>query len=107
MAMEPTRFYTISLPQANANNAPAVITTATSVPLRVLVRNRGPVPCFIAGSSSDLQVAGGAVSAVYTIPSGLTDTFVIAPRQTLYAAGVGAGGEICVSVSEAYPAEAT
>ncbi len=104
-AMQETRFYTITVPASNSNVAPAVVTTATDRPIRVLMRNTGPVPVFVAGSSSDLQVAGGAVSAVYRLPPGLSDTFVIAPKQTLYVAGVGVGSEVCVSVSEAYPTE--
>lgn len=101
--MVETSFYTISVPQANVNNAPAVVATSGSVPLRVLMRNTGPVQVFVAGSSTDLQVSGGAVSAVYRLPAGQTDVFVLGPRQTIYVGGVGAGGEICVSVSEAFP----
>ncbi len=98
-----TQFYTISVPQANANVAPAVVTTAASAPIRVLMRNTGPVPVFVAKASTDLQVAGGAVSAVYRLPAGQVDVFIIAPRQTIYVGGVGAGAEICVSISEAFP----
>lgn len=70
--------------------------------LRVLIRNTGQSDVFL-GFTTAAVVGNPGTQATYRLPAGQADAFVIAPRQTIYATSVGAGGRVSFSVSQALP----
>jgi hypothetical protein len=102
--MQLTSFQTFSPPAAVTGQDAQPIARGTAVPVRVLVRNAGANLIFLSGTAEDtIGSDGNPSSATYRLPAASTDVFVLAPGQTLYAAGAGVGGTICVAVSEAIP----
>ncbi|UCC72086.1 MAG: hypothetical protein JSV86_17210 [Gemmatimonadota bacterium] len=102
--MQLTSFQTFNPPAAAQGAIPQPIARGTSVPVRALVRNAGATLIFLGGTAEDVVGADGVPSsATYRLPAGATDVFVLAPEQTLFAIGAGAGATIGVSVSEAIP----
>lgn len=99
--MNKSTLNTFVVPAIGAGD-PAMITQASKVPLRVVVRNIGPVALLIAHTDNELSKIA-SVTGVFLIPPGLEDTFVLAPDQGLYAAATGVGGRMCVAISEAWP----
>ena len=85
-------------PDAN----PTTLARATTVPLRVLVNNAGPVTIFVAGEVTSL--APVPTVATYRIAAGEQHVFVLAPKQGLYGVAAGTGGLMSVAISEAWPA---
>lgn len=83
----------------NANST--TLAKAADVPLRVLVSNVGAVVIFLAKSASD--VAPRPTTASFRLFPSQDKVFVLAPGQALYAIGVGLGGQLSVSTSEALP----
>lgn len=70
--------------------------------MRALVRNVGGNLVYIAHANGDLSQIN-SLGAVYQLPAGQADVFVLAPRQTLFAASNGGGGQVSVALSEAIP----
>lgn len=104
--MQDSRFETFTIGPFGTNAVPNTVAHAADVPMRVVVKNVGPVPIFLGTASAD--VAGdtnGPTTNTYQLPVGDTDTFVIAPRQRLYASASAVGGIVCVALSEAIPVE--
>lgn len=102
--MQDTVFQTFTTPAASVALAkPLVIARGTNVPVRVLVKNIGAVPIFVAGADQDVVTAEGPSSKTYQIDALASDVFVLAAEQSLYAVGAVAGGKVSVSVSEALP----
>jgi hypothetical protein len=101
--MRPTRFYQVNIPDYVAGASLPAIAKATSVPVRVQVRNAGPVSVYLSDATGDLVAPGGPSGNIYELPTGERDVFVIAPGQTMYAVAAGAGGFLFVSVSDARP----
>jgi hypothetical protein len=100
--MQPTKLATISVNAVGAKN-PTPIAQAATVPMRVLVRNVGAALIFIATDSGDVDPKNGPSTGTYRLPPGATDTFVLTPKQNLYALAAGAGGLASVALSEALP----
>ena len=100
--MQDTNFNTITVPSVGTTN-PAIIMNAGNVPLRLLVRNIGPVLLFLAGDTESLVSPGGPSTGVYRLPTGTADVFVVAPKQSVYAVSAGVGGLVSVASSEALP----
>lgn len=101
--MKPTMFNTIVLPGAGANTRPICIAKATTVPIRVVVDNLSAVTVLLGGTSGDVYAGSGPGTAVYRLSHDEVRTFVLAPKQSLFAAGAGAMANISVAISEAYP----
>ena len=101
--MQSSHVRTIPVPAGGAGATPTAAAFAAKVPIRVSVRNVGGAVLVFGYSSSDVVGEGGPTSSVYRLPLGASEIFVLAPKQTLYAVGVGAGGVVSVSVSEAIP----
>lgn len=99
--MQPSQLNTISLPTVGAPN-PGLAAKAAQVPLRVLVRNSGPILVLLAHDQGTLQNTPVSANA-FPLPPDKDYTFVLVPGQALYAAGFGAGGQIAVAISEAIP----
>jgi hypothetical protein len=94
---------TVSVPIAGSTN-PATLYLAADKPMRMLVRNTGPNLVFLSFESSTLvnnEVAG--VAGTYQLPPLMSDTFVLAPKQGMYAVGFGGGSQVSMAVSEAIP----
>lgn len=96
-----TDFGSLSYP---TSVTPALIAQAgPKFQMRVLAQNTGPVTIFFATSSAALQSVGLAASAnAFLLLPGATTTFVLAPKQKLYAATAAPGGFMAMSTSEIY-----
>lgn len=99
--MKESRVGTYQLQAIGSRNT-ATLATAADVPLRVVVRNIGSVSMVIAHTSNALAKVGAATD-VYLLPPDRDATFVLAPGQGLFAAGIGLNGRACIAVSEAIP----
>jgi hypothetical protein len=100
--MKPSNMNTISIP-AVGTTTPGIVATAAEAPLRILVRNVGPVLCFLSHQTENLANPGGPSTGVYRLPAADEDIFVLSPAQSIYSVGAGIGGILAVAVSEAFP----
>lgn len=71
--------------------------------VRVFVSNVGAAPLVLGFQPNAVVGAGLALGGNFRLPTGREVTLILQPRQTLYAAGVGAGGRISFTVSVALP----
>lgn len=103
--MDLTSFKTLSVPgAATSQTEPLVIARGATVPVRVLVRNVGSVPLFIAGADQDAVNEQGPTMKTFRLSPGSADAvFVLKDRQKMYCVGSTPGGEISVSISDALP----
>ena len=99
--MQPSIVQTLTIPVIGNNN-PSRLWQAGGIPARVLIRNTGGNPVLLAHDSADLAQLN-STGATYTLPPGQSDVIVLAPRQSLFAAAFGGGGQASVAVSEAIP----
>lgn len=95
--MQPSFFRTILVPASPTTN-PARLANATGVPLRVVLVSTGSVA--YAYSITDLTPD---VSSEAFQDSGNILIVILAPKQTIYAVGVGGSTNVSVAASEAYP----
>ena len=102
--MKKSHMNTITVP-AVGTTTPGIVATAAGAPLRVLIRNVGPVLVFLAHETENLANPGGPSTGVYRLPAADSDTFVLAPHQSVYAVSAGVGGLLTIAGSEAYPVE--
>jgi len=100
--MRPSNMNTITVP-AVGTTTPGTVAKAAGAPLRVLVRNVGPVLCFLAHETESLANPGGPSTGVYRLPAAGDDVFVLAPDQSMYAVAAGVGGLLTIATSEAFP----
>lgn len=100
--MQPSRVGTVTVP-AIATNQPTGFVAAGNVPLRVAVKNVGGVVLRIAFESASLGSSGADTIDHYQLIVGEKETFILAPRQTIYVAAVGGGGQLTYTASEALP----
>ncbi len=104
-AMQPSRVNTVTIPAIGSNATQAGVPplfVANTKPMRVLVRNVGATLIFLAHSPNEVQNTP-ATSGVFQLPTGVSEAFVLAPRQGLYAVAQGAGGSVSYAASEAVP----
>lgn len=99
--MRPSRVGIFQLQTVGADNV-ALLVTAAAIPMRVVVNNIGVNSILIAHTSNALQKVGAATDT-YLLQAGQNATFVLAPEQGLFAAGIGAVGRACIAASEAIP----
>lgn len=71
-------------------------------PMRIMVRNVGGNLVYIAHDSADVSQVN-STGGVYQLPPGASDVFVVAPRQSLFAAANGGAGAVSIAASEAIP----
>ena len=100
--MKPSHMNTITVPPVGSTT-PGIVATASGAPLRVLVRNVGPVLVFLAHETENLANPGGPSTGVYRLPAADVDIFVLAPGQSVYAVSAGIGGLLTIAGSEAFP----
>lgn len=96
-----SQLFTVTLPNGEATTVPARLFTATNAPFRVVVRNNSDVSTIAVGHNPDDFMK--PYSATYRIPPLQSETFVLAPRQTIYGMGLATSGEVSVAASEAIP----
>lgn len=93
---------TITVPSVGTTT-PGIVATAAHTPLRVLIRNAGPVLIFLAHETENLANPGGPSTGVYRLAAGDNDVFVLAPQQSIFAVAAGVNGLLTVATSEAFP----
>lgn len=98
--MQNTNFETYTV-QPVGSQSPTTLAKAATKPLRILASNVGPVVIFISLTTTDLFPL--PTTASYRVFPGEVQSFVLAPKQGLYAVGVAVGGLMSVSASEALP----
>lgn len=100
--MRDSLFNTVAVPIQGSKN-PATLYKADVNPLRIVVRNVGPGVLFLAFNSTDLSDVSSGLAATFQLPAGLSEVFVLAPKQGIYATSLGGNGLASLSVSEAFP----
>jgi len=104
--MNATKFTRVTLPVLALTPGERVSSIASApkgVAVRVLIRNNSGVLAFLSTASEMLIGADAPGSDVYELPPLASDVIILAPGQSLYAAGNGAGGMLSMSISEALP----
>jgi hypothetical protein len=100
-----SKISTVQVPASGSEN-PAQIYVADKIPMRVVIRNTGGTPVYIAHEPEALTAAGtGGVQATFQLPVDKSETFVLAPKQGIYVAAFGGGGQVSYAVSEAIPTQ--
>jgi hypothetical protein len=99
--MKKTRLYQIQIPDFLPGGDAPEVARGWDVPVRVQIRNSGPVEIFISDTLSDLTSPEGPSGAIYRLPPGERDVIVIAPQQQIYGLGAGPGGFLSIALSEA------
>jgi len=84
-----------------ANGVGPFYTAPSTVAMRVLVRNLGGTVIFLAFESSAVNGVT-ATSQRFELPAGLSEVFILQPRQSIFAVGLGPG-RLCYTASEALP----
>jgi hypothetical protein len=100
--MQASRVGTVSVP-AIATNNPSGFVSASKRPMRVACKNIGGITLRLSFESASLGSAGADTVDHYQLVVGANETFIVAPGQTLYVAGLGGGGILTYTSSEAYP----
>jgi hypothetical protein len=70
--------------------------------MRVMVQNVGGNLVYLAHDSADLSQVN-STGGVFQLPSGGQAVFVLAPKQSLFAAANGGAGSVSIAASEAIP----
>lgn len=96
-------FQTIQTPATGTPNA-ATIAKAGTVPLRVYIANIGAAIVSLSFASENLATVASTTSC-FRLAVSRDVTVVVAPKQTLFAASLGAPGVVSTAVSEALPVE--
>jgi hypothetical protein len=99
--VRPSKLQTLSVPVVGSRS-PALLIQAGEAPMRVVVRNIGGVAVFIAHEQTGLAQIGNQADQ-FQLPAGQSEVFVLAPKQSLSAAGSGGGGQVSIAASEAVP----
>lgn len=100
--MKPSRVGTVAAPAVATNN-PVGFVNAAEVPLRVAVHNIGGITLRFSYESGSLGSTTADGVDHYQLVVGAQQTFIVAPRQTLYAVGLGGGGFFTYTANEALP----
>lgn len=95
----------VTLMTTPATNVGPFAAASDSEVTRIFIRNTGAVLALISYASSPLNgaISANSTSDRFPLSVGQEMVFIAAPRQALYAIGVGAGGELAYHVSPALP----
>jgi hypothetical protein len=104
MMMQST-FQTIQTPATGTPNS-STLAKAGTVPLRVYVDNIGAAIVALSFASENLATIAASTSC-FRLAVTRNVTVVLAPKQTLFGASLGAPGLVSIAVSEALPVETT
>lgn len=100
-----SRVGTVVLMSTPATNVGPFYVAPDSLEIRLAIRNTGTVGVLLAYESSALNgslVANGS-SDRFPLDPDAEFVFVVAPRQQVYAIGIGAGGQLSFHASPALP----
>ncbi len=102
-------FLTLTLPNVEGgvgNGKTAIIAQAGREWMRVMVRNVSALGagCRLADNTTSLQTFPDN-SFVYILPAGLSDVFVLAPGQQLFASSASEAATISIHISRALPSD--
>ncbi len=100
--MNPSQLNSLGLPLAGTPN-PATLTKAADKPLRVVVRNVGPITVMLAHDVGTLS-NGPVFANAYQLTPDRETVLILAAHQGLFAAGLGLGATVSIAISEAIPA---
>jgi hypothetical protein len=92
----------VTVPAVPASNVGPFYSAPSTVAMRVLVRNLSGATIFLAFDSSDIN-GTLLTSKRFELPAGLSEVFILQPRQSIFAVTLGAGGRLCYTASEALP----
>lgn len=102
--MQNARAQTVIVQTAAPNASPTVLHTASTVPVRVIVENIGPLTVFLGYAHQDVISSDGLPStACYRLLPNRERIFVLTPKQALLACSVGGLGLATVNASDAIP----
>lgn len=101
MSAQPSQLNSVTVSQVGSTN-PSTIAKAAHTPLRVALVNIGPVTVLLAHDDGTL-INTPVFANSYQLAPGREVVIVLIPKQGLYAAGAGVGGQISVAISEAIP----
>jgi len=104
VAMKPTAFRTYVLQAIGGPNSSVTIVGGDVMAQRVVLSNNTGGIAFVSAEAAELTGAGGLVPAnAFPILVGVPVSFVVAPGQTVRAAGSAQGIRLSVSVSAVMP----
>jgi len=101
MSMQPSQLNSLIVAQVGGPR-PTSVARAANAPLRIALVNVGAITIMLAHDEGTL-IAAPAFANTYQLLPGKELVVVLVPRQGLCAAGVGAGGQLSVAISEAIP----
>ena len=114
--MQKTIFNTITLPQITSAGSPegqtntaipgpTPIAAAGDLPVRILIRNvsLGVTAYLSIDDVNPLNALPLGPGPIYQLPAGVSEVFVLAPRQRILGSASGLNCQICIAVSEALP----
>lgn len=93
----------VPISTANPSTVGPVYAAPSDTVVRVFVSNVGAAALVLGFQPNAVVGAGLALGGNFRLPAGREVTLILQPRQTLYAAGVGAGGRVSYAVSVALP----
>jgi hypothetical protein len=99
--MAKTRLYQVQVPDFLPGGDAPEIARGWNAPVRLQIRNSGPVEVFLSDTLTDLTQPEGPSGAIYRLPPGERDVIFLAPQQKIYGLGAGPGGFLSISISEA------
>jgi hypothetical protein len=91
---------TISTPGSRVS--PTVIARSIKTPQRALLSNTGPAALFIAFSAQAVSNFN-SVQDAFVLNPGQSVVFTLEATDSLYSAALGAGGQLSIHVSPAFP----
>lgn len=97
MLTQPNTTFQTHIVNPVGSREPTLITKAGDNAINVLVRNISPVALFLAANETDLVPT--PTVATYRLGPDSSEVFYLAPKQSLFALGVGTGGQASASAS--------
>lgn len=104
MSIIRTQVGVVAVATIPANNVGPFYTAPDGTWMRVVVRNLGGSVLYLAFVSSALNGLQ-VTSDRYELPAGLSDVFILVPRQSFFAVANGANTRLCYTASVALPVQ--
>lgn len=88
---------------ADPSTVGPIYAAPSDIAVRVFVSNIGAAPVILGFQPNAVVGNGLTTGGNFRLPANREITIIMQPQQTLYAAGVGAGGRLSIAVSAALP----